>query len=471
MKRLFPILMVLAVVSAASQPCAAQSNDPSIVVKIPSGLPAFPGAEGFGAGATGGRGGRVIYVTNHEPSGPGSYADAIHTPGPRIILFAVSGTIPYPFGWITHGDLTVIGTTAPGEGVEIIGRFPIAASNIIVRGMRFSNRPPLDEDVVQTQDVQRDVIFDHCSFRYGSDELVRFKGNGASLGRVDGLTVQFCILGPGLAGLGSHPWGAELDGVGSIHHNVWYHLLNRVPKTLGGLWDWRSNVIYNCRNGYVHLPDTHFNLIDNYVIDRANSPNPFSFTYHPNLHDSGNVRESGGKAADDDLLQFGPVLGEYVPPWRVAPVTTHKARDLEAMLTPIAGAFLPVRDATDRHFIEGMTARTGKIPYWKGPPGSWRRGKGSPLEFTDVWYERWTDESLPSPASGAKAPPDGDQDGMPDEWEKAHGLNPADATDGPADSDRDGYTNVEEFFNRTDPRQYVDYTAPANNVHTLHPAR
>ena len=174
--------------------------------------------------------------------------------------------------------MTLIGTTAPGEGVEILGRFPIAASNIIVRGMRFSMRPPLDEDVVQTKDVQRDVIFDHCSFRYGSDELVRFKGNGASLGRVDGLTVQYCIFGPGLAGLGCHPWGAELDGYGSIHHNIWYHLLDRVPKTMGGLWDWRNNLIYNCRNGYLRLPDVRFNLINNYVIDRPGSPFEYTFT-------------------------------------------------------------------------------------------------------------------------------------------------------------------------------------------------
>ncbi|MCJ7543059.1 MAG: hypothetical protein MUP47_00590 [Phycisphaerae bacterium] len=469
MKRFLALVMVAALWSAVSQPCAAQANAPPIVPKVPKGLPAFPGAQGFGAGATGGRGGKVIYVTNNDPSGPGSYSQAIQTPGPRIILFAVSGTIPYPFQWITEGDLTLIGTTAPGEGVEILGRLPIASSNIIGRGMRFSNRPPLDEDVVQTADVRRDVIVDHCSFRYGSDELVRFKGNGASLGRVDGLTVQYCILGPGLAGLGCHPWGAELDGYGSIHHNVWYHLLDRVPKTLGALWDWRNNLIYNCRNGYLRLPDIRFNMINNYVIDRPDSPFRYTFMYHPNLHDSGNLREADGKVTGE-LVWFAPPFRDYVPPFPVAPVTTHKADELEAMLTPIAGAFLPSRDATDRHFIEGLTARTGRIPYWEGPPGSWARGKGSPLKFTKEWYERWTPESCPPPAAGAKPPADSDRDGMPDDWEQAHGLNPADATDGPADADGDGYTTVEEFLNRTDPHQAVDYTKPENNVHTLHPA-
>ena len=469
MKRCTLCLVVCVLGMGIPQSALAQSDTP-VTVKVPTGLPAFPGAEGFGAGATGGRGGRIIYVTNHDPSGPGSYTEALLTPGPRIVLFAVSGTIPYPFHWITEGNLTVIGHTAPGEGVEILGRFPLAASNVIVRGMRFSNRPPDDEDVVQTQGVQHDVIFDHCSFRYGSDELVRFKGNGASLGRVDGLTVQYCIFGPGLAGLGSHPWGAELDGVGSIHHNVWYHLLSRVPKTLNGVWDWRDNLIYNCRNGYLRLPDTHFNLINNYVIDRPGSPFDYTFTYHRNLHSSGNVREADRKADSDDLVPFMPAFADYVPPYPVAPVTTHKAAELEAMLAPIAGAFLPARDATDRHFIDGLTQRTGKIPYWQGPPGSWVRGKGSPLEFTDEWYEHWTSDSCPPPAAGAKPSPDGDRDGMPDDWETAHGLNPADATDGPADADGDGYTNVEEFLNRTDPRQSVDYTVRANNTHTLHQA-
>jgi pectate lyase len=217
MSRRMMTLVVLTLWLGAASPHLAWSKSPApppppIVPKVPTGLPAFPGAEGFGAGATGGRGGRVIYVTNNNPSGPGSFTEALFTPGKRTILFAVSGTIPYPCRWITEGDFTLIGTTAPGEGVEILGRFPIAASNIIVRGMRFSMRPPLDEDAVQTKDVQRNVIFDHCSFRYGSDELVRFKGNGATLGRVDGLTLQYCIFGPGLAGLGCHPWGAELDG-------------------------------------------------------------------------------------------------------------------------------------------------------------------------------------------------------------------------------------------------------------------
>jgi len=460
----------LAAAIMLSPPGSAQVPQPSTQAHA-NGIPAFPGAEGFGAGATGGRGGRVIYVTNNDPSGPGSYREALLAKGPRIILFAVSGTIPLEDMWITEGDLTIAGHTAPGEGVEILGRLSMSASNIIVRGMRFSNRPPLDEDVVQTQDVQRDVILDHCSFRYGSDELVRFQGNGASLGRVDGLTVQYCILGPGLAGIGCHPWGTELNGFGSIHHNIWYHLLDRVPKGLGSLWDWRNNIMYNCRSGYLRLEDTRFNLINNYVIDNPAVPYRYWFRDGRSLYYSGNLRDSGGTVTELVIRRWWGVGPAVEAPFSVAPVTTHQADELEAILTPIAGAFLPVRDATDRHFIEGLKRRTGKIPFWQSPDRTWPRGKGSPLQFDPDWYDLWTPQDCPSPAAGAAPGPDSDRDGIPDDWEKLHGLNPNDATDGPGDSDADGYTNVEEYLNRTDPRQFVDYRDPANNIHTLHPAR
>lgn len=430
--------------------------------ELPTGyLPAFPGAEGLGAMTTGGRGGKVIYVTTLAAEGPGSLTEALKTPGPRIILFAVSGQIRIPKDvWITQGDLTVIGYTAPGEGVEVCGRLCMAASNVILRGMRFRLRPPLKADGMNTRGDLHCIVFDHCSFAYGSDELIRFIGNGATFWNY---TLQYCLLGPGLGGLGSHPYGPEIGGVGSIHHNILYNTLSRSPEVDCELIDWRNNLLFNCRSGHSRREQSRFNLIDNTIIDNAQTPYRYAFGATDNVCASGNLRESGGTVTDFQIRKSDYLKGTY----RVIPITADAPAELEAKLTPIAGAFLPVRDRTDEYFLAGLKSRTGKLPYWHDPNEDWapydkKANKDAPI------YESWKDADFPPPAAGAVSPPDSDKDGMPDAWEKAHGLNPADASDGPADADGDGYTNVEEYLYRTDPQQFVDYRDPAHNIHTLH---
>jgi hypothetical protein len=429
---------------------------------LPEGyLPAFPGAEGMGAMTTGGRGGKVIYVTTLAPSGPGSLAEALNTKGPRTVLLNVSGQIELPDEtWIREPNMTLVGHTAPGEGVEVHGRLCMAADNIIMRGMRWRLRPPMAMDGMDTLGDLRNIIFDHCSFAYGSDELIRFIGDGATF--VDG-TIQYCVVGPGTGGLGSHPYGPEMGGVVSFHHNVLYNAFSRSPEIDCDLLDFRNNILFNLRSGHSQRISSRLNYVDNIIILNPNTHIRYSFQSADNNYCEGNVRVDGDRVSD-----FVPSRSTYVKePYRVMPVTTYPPAELEDRLLPMVGASVPVRDATDAHWIEGLKNRTGKPVFWQDRVGRWRSYNVGSNELDN--YEALPLAKFPAPvASGAEPIQDSDQDGMPDAWEKENSLNPHDPSDAQADTDSDGYTNLEEFLNRTDPRKFVDYRLPENNVDSVY---
>lgn len=473
--------------SKGSRGSRVESSDPFLWLILSGGpkpmptnfLPAFPGAEGFGAMTTGGRGGKVIHVTNTNAAGPGSFAEAIQTQGPRTVLFRVSGQIVLPKDtWINQPDLTLIGDTAPGEGVEICGRVCIKAGNIIMRGMRWRLRPPLSADGMNTEGDLKNIIFDHCSFAYGSDEALRFIGETHTFWNY---TLQYCVIGPGMAGLGTHPYGPEIGGVGSIHHCVLHDTLSRSPEVDCTRLDWRNNVMFNLRSGHSKRLTSQFNFINNLVLDNPGQPYAYSFGATANNFLGGNVREVSGRFAPfqpgrnaDNAKPTEDKDGDFAvdpkdavkQPWRVMPVTTHDAAELEQRVLPVVGAVLPKRDSTDAHWIAGITTRTGKPAFWdKNDPGwkSYNPGSNDRSAFTP-----WESAQFPPPAAGGVSAMDTDGDGMPDDWELAHKLDPKNPADGAQDADGDGYTNLEEFLNRTNPRQFVDYRNPANNIDTLH---
>ncbi|MBC2608098.1 hypothetical protein [Pelagicoccus albus] len=423
-------------------------------------IPAFPGAEGFGALATGGRGGKVIYVTNTNSDGPGSLKEALETQGPRTVLFKVSGQIDLPDDtWITQGDLTLIGYNAPGDGVEVNGRLCMAASNIVMRGMRFRLRPPMVKDGMSTRGRLENIVFDHCSFAYASDELLRMIGGDSSF---YGFSIQYCLLGPGLAGLGDHPYGPEVGGYGTFHHNLFYNTLSRSPEIDCVLIDWRHNIMANMRSGHSLRPHSRFNMVGNYIIDIPGNPNEYSFKSNDTAYLADNLVERGKKVR--------PFASDYnssfmKEPHTVMPVTETDPKELVDLLVPIAGAYIPARDSTDAHFIEKFKARENKLPHLKG--GKWKP-YGNENDNMEL-YEMWEDANFPPPAEGAElVDQDSDNDGMPDAWEEANSLRSMYGRDGAQDADHDGYTNLEEYLNGTDPNEFVDYTNPANNVHTLH---
>jgi pectate lyase len=210
---------------------------------IPS-IPAFPGAEGYGAMTRGGRGGKVIMVTNLNDTGPGSLRDACETEGPRIVVFTVSGTITLESRLrISNPYITIAGQTAPGEGI-CIKKYPLSinASEVIIRyiRVRLGDETGDDADAISGR-YHKNIILDHVSASWSIDETV-------SIYYCENVTVQWCLISESLYDAG-HVKGAH--GYGGIwgsnystyHHNLLAHHSSRNPRFASGCGynDFRNN--------------------------------------------------------------------------------------------------------------------------------------------------------------------------------------------------------------------------------------
>lgn len=249
MKTYLPSSTLLKFIAALIALCPALDANAA----TPSDLvPAFPGAEGFGAKASGGRGGRVIAVTNLDDSGPGSLREAIDARGPRIVVFRVSGTIPLKSSLrLRNGDITIAGQTAPGDGIclkdyslDLSG-----ANNVIIRYLRVrpgdSSGKGLDALGGRSGE---NIIIDHCTMSWSIDETVSIYGGARNV------TVQWCLMSESLYqsvhAKGHHGFGGIWGGQNaSWHHNLLAHHSSRNPRIPGKnddqLIDLRNNVIYN----------------------------------------------------------------------------------------------------------------------------------------------------------------------------------------------------------------------------------
>ncbi|WP_428938288.1 pectate lyase family protein [Fontivita pretiosa] len=407
--------------------------------------PAFPGAEGFGAAANGGRGGSVYEVTNLDDSGPGSLRDAV-SQGNRTIVFRVSGTINLTRRLeISKPNITIAGQTAPGDGICLRGKelFITNTSNIIVRFLRI--RP--GDELKQEHDAltiwnSHYVIVDHCSLSWSTDSLndvVKGSGN---------VTLQWCILSEPLNASvhvkGAHGYGTGWDGRNggsSFHHNLLAHCDSRAPRigyfNVGrGLIDVRNNVIYNWGklSGYGAEGDD-VNYIGNYYRPGPNSRNTDIFfeiwRNDAKMYVAGNFMEGMDQINRDNArgVRYRKDIGEVDPggwqaasPFAVAAVTTQSAQDAYQAVLAAAGAILPRRDAVDQRIIQDVKNRTGRIINSQDEVGGWPELKSDP------------------------APVDSDHDGMPDAWESANRLDPNDPSDGPRLSES-GYSNLELYLN------------------------
>jgi pectate lyase len=380
----------------------------------------FPGAEGFGAIAQGGRGGRVIKVTTLKPSGPGSLQDACRQDGARIVVFDVSGVIEGDI-IIEHGQISIFGQTAPGAGITIAGslktryrpRQPI--DDLVIRYLRV--RPPnavgASGDAIQISESKR-VMLDHVSCSWAADETI-------DIYNTQDVTVQWCTVEE--SRIEGHPEGRHNYGLISgpqgknvtIHHTLFAHHRRRCPAIANGPADIRNNVVYNFRDGLSHenRPNNQgYNLVGNYYKRGPSDPKifPFCFQRDVSYYLRDNFIEGIGLIQDpwadaDKLpgLQYYADKGKRAErEFAVPPVATQPPGEAYELVLRTAGC-LP-RDAVTRRIVQEVRAGNGS---WGHKP----------------------QENLLDGLEPRNPHPDSDGDGMPDAWEQARGLDPRDASD------------------------------------------
>jgi len=410
----------------------------------PAALPAFPGAEGFGAAAAGGRGGRVIKVTNLQPSGPGSLQEACQAEGPRIVVFDTSGVIRGDVV-IEHGQISIMGQTAPGAGITIQGKLLTRYGekryqDIVVRFLRVRPDPTTGAsgDAIQFSRVENCVI-DHVSAAWANDETI-------DIYNAHDVTIQWCAIeesdSTGHSKRVAHNFGM-INGPGggriSLHHTLFAHHRRRCPAIAHGPSDIRNILVYDFRDGLSHeghVPNNlGFNIIANYYKAGPSDNNIFPFCFVPDvsyyLRDnyiegppqtySGMIQDPWAEA--DSLYGLKYYAGKGVKAEReydVPYVTTHRPQEAYDLVLDQAGCF--PRDTVSRRTIEEVRTRGGS--WGRHDPGNLMSGLA------------------PHPH-----PPDGDNDGLPDSWERAKGLNSRDSSDYNTVMDS-GYTAIEDYCNR-----------------------
>lgn len=501
--------------------------------------PAFPGAEGHGRYVTGGRGGRVVHVTNLNDSGTGSFREAVKS-GKRIIVFDVAGVIALKSDLKIADNITILGQTAPSPGITLRYYTVQPGSNNIIRFLRI--RRGQEKNINDGADAtwQRNktgIIFDHCSFSWSIDEVVSFYDN-------NNFTMQWCTVAESLTNpghsKGAHGYGGIWGGkLASFHHNFLGHLMNRDPRFNGARYGWtgytsnqdyatykwknpvqaenvdfRNSVIYNAQGTCYGGPGGgQINIVNNYykagpsqglkettlnglkvdvstgkergsqdritLVTLSTSSN--SDKNHPEFFDmtsryfiNGNTTETtkGSVTKNKDWKGISydkgiPSLnGEYYSPDAknfygdnvahvtisgkscvkikmdapapTGDVTTHSADEAFSKVLAYSGASL-YRDEIDARYME--EAKTGTAKY----KGSITQSPGIIDKVADV--NGYTEANFGKGSRPADF--DTDNDGIPDAWETANGLNPNDASDALTYSlDEKGYyTNLEVYAN------------------------
>ena len=429
---------------------------------------AFPTAEGYGRYARGGRGGRVVFVTNLNDSGPGSLRDAVEVQkGPRIVIFKVGGTINLTKRLTIPkdgGDVYVAGQTAPGDGICVAryGFGALGASDVIIRHIRtrVGDYAGMSMDGMGLASCDYSII-DHCSISWTVDE-------GASSRWAKNISFQYNIISEALNNSvhsegKKHAFAASISGdVGSFHHNLLAHCTGRNWSLAGGLeqdgihyggkLDITNNVIYNWRDRTTDGGVSQINFVNNYYKTGPVTTYLKFFSLDGDELGTGAIQKgylSGNKMVNSG---GGVIYSETGDPWAGANkgfipinqvksltpffpsyITTQTAD--QAYNTLIVqgnvGATFPKRDAIDTRILNevknGTYTYTGSKDKLKGILDSQNDAGGYPN------------------MKGGTPPIDSDNDGMPDSWEIPRGLNPNKA-DNNDDRDGDGYTNLEEYL-------------------------
>ena len=501
--------------------------------------PAFPGAEGHGRYVTGGRGGKVVHVTNLNDSGTGSFREAVKS-GKRIIVFDVAGVIALKSDLKIGDNITILGQTAPSPGITLRYYTVQPGNNNIIRFIRL--RRGQEKDINDGADAtwQRNktgIIFDHCSFSWSIDEVASFYDN-------NNFTMQWCTVAESLTNpghsKGAHGYGGIWGGkLASFHHNFIGHLMNRGPRFNGARYGWtgynsnknyatykwkntvqaenvdfRNCVMYNAQGTCYGGPGGgQINIVNNYykagpsqglkgttlnglkvdvstgkergsqeritLVTVSTSSN--SDKNHPEFYEmtsryfiNGNTTETtkGSVTKNKDWKGVSYDKGTYTyndeiysadkknlygdavehktingvscvkikmdAPAPTGDVTTHSAAEAFNKVLAYSGASL-YRDEIDARYME--EAKTGTAKY----KGSITNSPGIIDKVSDV--NGYTESTFGKGSRPADF--DTDNDGIPDAWETANGLDPNDASDALTYSlDSKGYyTNLEVYAN------------------------
>ena len=501
--------------------------------------PAFPGAEGHGRYVTGGRGGKIVHVTNLNDSGTGSFREAVKS-GKRIIVFDVAGVIALKSDLKFADNITILGQTAPSPGITLRYYTVQPGSNNIIRFLRI--RRGQEKNINDGADAswQRNktgIIYDHCSLSWSIDEVASFYDN-------NNFTMQWCTVAESLTNpghsKGAHGYGGIWGGkLASFHHNFIAHVMNRGPRFNGARYGWtgytsnkdydtykwqntvqaenvdfRNCVMYNAQGTCYGGPGGgQINIVNNYykagpshslkgttlnglkvdvstgkergsqdrITQVTVSSSSNSDKKHPEYYEmtsryfiSGNTTETtkgtvtqnqdwkgvvydkgtytyngeiysadkknfyGDAVAHQNINGVSCVKIKMDNPAPTGEVTTHSAAEAFSKVLAYGGASL-YRDEIDARYME--EAKTGTAKY----KGSITQSPGIIDKVSDV--NGYTEANFGTASRPADF--DTDKDGIPDEWEKANGLNPNDASDALTYSldEKVYYTNIEVYAN------------------------
>jgi pectate lyase len=417
-------------------------------------VPAFPGAEGFGAAAVGGRNGDVYIVNSLADTNTlGTLRHAISSApvAGRTIVFNTSGTITLGSNLeVNKNNITIAGQTAPGPGITLKGKtLRVLGSNNIVRNLHVRLGQAGGANDAMAVEGGSNNIVDHVSGSWSGDEVISVADTATST------TVQWSFMHEALNNE-NHSFGSLIrpdnNAKVSLHHNYYAHNRSRNPRvgTYNGSLleiEFRNNVVYNWidevgySGGSGEFVDLNF--INNYAVAGLTTGSKVNRLFSSgstdtSIYQSGNYSD-GNKDADRD-----GVLATYASPYFVGaatveaspfnysglayPVTTTSAPDAYDDVMDYAGAFFWNRDAIDARVIghlDNSVALAGVIINSENDVGGFL--SVPVIERDDDW--------------------DSDDDGMPDYWENLHGLNPNSAADRTGDFDTDGYNNLEEYLN------------------------
>jgi pectate lyase len=444
-------------IGRAAQAGAPKNPSQPRPIEPRKGLPVFPGAEGFGTDTPAGRGGKLIEVTSLEDEGPGTLRAALNDPSRRIIVFRVGGIIELREELqILQPFVTVAGQTAPGGGICIknagimIGTHDVLLQHLRVRPGNEGHVNPANNDAVSILGRHSNiggahhVVLDHISASWGEDETI-----STWYGARD-ITICWSVISEALNRSrhrkGTHSAGLLIGDSSehvSVHHCLLAHNDFRNPLiSMGGTHDIVNNVIYDWGAIPAEVFDIDSNSFLNFVGNvfrpgPSTREGPYEITINPGqrgipkIYVEGNLGPHRASATADDWAivcrgwgreGIAPQQYRATEAFTVAPVTKMPAAEALSKVLAEAGATRPARDTVDQRIVSEVQNKTGEII-------------DSPLDVG----------GYPKLAPGI-APADADHDGMPDEWERQHGLDPRDASDANKDRDGDGYTNIEEYL-------------------------